>query len=251
MKSKKLFFAVLLPVALIWYVVAAKPLSYKPRPEALEIFRDSKTVFMKNQGLTGAWYIFTREGPQPAQKGFIFYPGGLVDPRAYAPMMHALARRGYLAVIASMPLDLAVLGYGQADTIMRTYTDVKTWAIGGHSLGGAMACRYVRQNSDKVKGVVLWASYPSNTFSLADIQIKVISIYGSNDGLATPAKIENSKKDLPREVRFVELKGGNHTQFGWYGEGEQIQRGDKPAGISRNQQQHAVIEATVDFLDAL
>jgi len=240
--------ALLLLVAML-YVAMAKPLSYKPWSEAREVFQKSRCAFINNRGLlTGTWYVFVPEGGQHPGKGFIFYPGGLVDPRAYAPFMQALAQQGYFAVIAAMPLDLAVLGYRRADSIIKAYPDITTWVIGGHSLGGVMACRYARAGN-KLSGVVLWASYTSKAFSLAHTDIKVISIYGSQDGLATVAKIENSKKELPKNTLFVEIKGGNHSQFGWYGNNGQLQRGDTPAAISRDRQQQCIIQATVDFLD--
>ena len=51
-----------------------------------------------------------------------------------------------------------------------------------------MACSYAKNFTDKVKGVVQWAAYPSPVFSLRDKDLKVISIFGTDDGLATPAK---------------------------------------------------------------
>ncbi len=59
-------------------------------------------------------YVFLPDRSKAQRKGFILYPGGLVDPRAYAPLMQAIAAEGYLAIIVSMPLDLAVLGYTRA-----------------------------------------------------------------------------------------------------------------------------------------
>ena len=37
---------------------------------------------------TGQWLVFEPQG-ETATTGFIFYPGGRVDARAYAPYMHA------------------------------------------------------------------------------------------------------------------------------------------------------------------
>ena len=53
-----------------------------------------------------------------------------------------------------------------------------------------MACSYAKYFTDKVEGVVLWAAYPFPMFSLRDKDIRVISVFGTDDGLATPAKIE-------------------------------------------------------------
>ena len=102
---------------------------------------------------------------------------------------------------------------------------------------------------DAVQGVILWASYPSPVFSLSDKDLKVISISGTNDGLATPAKIEASKADLPPDTDFVAIEGGNHTQFGWYDTyPAPVQPGDNSPGITRQQQQCRIISSTVEFL---
>jgi hypothetical protein len=49
---------------------------------------------------------------------------------------------------------------------------------------------------------------------------------------------------LPADTTRVIIPGGNHAQFGWYGD----QSGDNPAEISRLEQQSRVLSATVDFL---
>jgi hypothetical protein len=97
---------------------------------------------------------------------------------------------------------------------------------------------------------VLWASYPSAALSLAGSSLKAVSIFGTNDSLATPEKIEQSKKDLPPGTQCIAIAGGNHTQFGWYNNGKP-QRGDQPAGITRAQQQQAIVQHTVSFLEQL
>ena len=47
----------------------------------------------------------------PTHKGLIYYPGGLVDPEAYAVTAQGIADAGYLVVIPKMPLNLAFTGY--------------------------------------------------------------------------------------------------------------------------------------------
>ena len=53
-----------------------------------------------------------------ATMGFIFYPGALVDQRAYAYSMHAFATKGYAAFIVKMPLNIAFLGQENAAGII-------------------------------------------------------------------------------------------------------------------------------------
>jgi dienelactone hydrolase len=120
-------------------------------------------------------------------------------------------------------------------------------AVGGHSLGGAMAASYARKQPDKVQGLVLWAAYPSGSDDLSGHGLQVVSIYATRDGLTTGANIEASRRLLPSSTRWVAIEGGNHAQFGWYG----AQSGDQEATISREEQQAQIVTATVDLLRSL
>jgi len=193
---------------------------------------------------TNPWLVFT---PLTAtvETGFIFYPGGRVDPRAYAPAAHAIAAEGYLVVIVPMPLNLAAFAPNRALEVIAAYRSIEQWAIGGHSLGGAIAASFVAQYPRAVDALVLWASYPGKEDGLARRRdLAVTSIYGTLDGLSTVEKITTSRTLLPPQSNFIAIEGGNHAQFGWYGE----QRGDNPATIPHDTQQAQVVAATVAAL---
>jgi hypothetical protein len=182
--------------------------------------------------------------------GFIFYPGGLVDPRAYAPPAHAIAAQGYVVVIVKMIRDLAVLSADRADRVISDFNEIKTWVISGHSLGGSFACYYAFKHPDKVDGVVLWAAWPPEGYSLAGTDLKAISIYGTKDG--HPEDIKAGAALLPEGTPFVEIEGGNHTQCGYYWDGVNenfVQDGDNPADISREEQQRIMVQSTLTFLN--
>ncbi len=56
---------------------------------------------------------------------------------------------------------------------------------------------------------------------------------------------------LPEGTPFIEIEGGNHTQFGDYWDGVNenfVQEGDNPADISREEQEMQIIKATLNFL---
>lgn len=232
---------VLLGLAVIGFLVWANtPLG--PMPEALASLDSDPQVQVSGDD----WYAFKPAITQPTT-GFIFYPGGRVDPRSYAPAARDLAGRGYLVVIAPMPLNLAVFDPGRAAQVMQAYPFVRAWAVGGHSLGGAMAANFARSNPEQVRGLVLWASYPASSDDLSAANLAVVSIYGLLDGLATLDKIEASRPLLPPDTRWVALTGGNHAQFGWYG----AQPGDLTAQIDRRQQQILIIEATAALLEEI
>jgi pimeloyl-ACP methyl ester carboxylesterase len=107
-----------------------------------------------------------------------------------------------------------------------------------------MAANYAHKHPEAIAGLVFWASYPASSDNLSSQDIVVTSIYGSQDGLATRAKIEASRTLLPAQTTWVMIEGGNHAQFGWYG----LQPKDYPASISREDQQAQAIEATVELL---
>jgi hypothetical protein len=211
-------------------------------PEALQALRSDDTVLVE----LDPWFIF-----EPVEDigdtGFILYPGGHVDPRAYAPAARSIAQQGYLVIIVPMPLNLAVLGVSKADEIIEMYPGVNRWVIGGHSLGGAMSARYASRHPGRVQGMVLWASYPSSTDDLRESGLRVASIFGTRDGLTSLEEIRVSKTLLPPDTLWIEITGGNHAQFGYYGP----QSGDLEAEISMDEQQRMIVEGTLAVLSLL
>ena len=210
-----------------------------PMPETnQELESDSKVDVS-----TGQWLTFTPHGLK-ATTGFTIYPGGRVNYKSYAPPAHAIAAKGYLVVIMPMPLNLAVLGVNKANDPIKSYADIKAWAIGGHSLGGTMAAQFAHDNPAIIKGLVLWAAYPTSGSDFSKLTTKATTIHGTNDGLVSTSQIDDSMKLLPKDTVRVEIQGGNHSQFGWYGN----QPGDNPATISREEQQTQTVNATVQLL---
>jgi pimeloyl-ACP methyl ester carboxylesterase len=193
---------------------------------------------------TDEWITFSPAGQAP-RAGLIVYPGGHVDPRAYAPLARQIAAQGYRVVIVPMPLALAVLAPNRALQVMAHDPAIETWAIGGHSLGGAMSARFAYTHPDAVDGLVLWAAYPASTDDLSGYDLVVTSIYGTLDGLATGSRIDASRPLLPPVTRWVAIEGGNHAQFGDYGP----QSGDTPAIIPAEEQQALAAGATASLLE--
>jgi len=56
---------------------------------------------------------------------------------------------GVGVAVPKMRVNLAVLSPGRADAVIEGETDVSRWIVGGHSLGGAMACRYAGQRGGR------------------------------------------------------------------------------------------------------
>jgi hypothetical protein len=222
-----------------------------PSPEAAPAMRSDGGVTFARQG---DWLVFHPTPPPDTtivpgtvygvKTGLIVYPGARVDPRSYAPVARALADRGFLVVVVPMGLNLAVLSPDRARDVMRAYPGITSWAVGGHSLGGAMAARFADANKGGVGGLVLWAAYPPEGSRLAETTLPCASVFGTADKLATPAEIDDAKRLLPRGAAMTPIEGGNHSQFGSYG----AQPGDGKAVISAEEQRRQVVEATVRLL---
>jgi len=189
--------------------------------------------------------VFRPVSVQPTT-GFIFYPGGRVDYRSYAPALRDVAAQGYLVVLVPAPLNLMVFDMDAAGDIFPQLPEIEHWAVGGHSLGGAMAASYLYLNPGMADGLILWASYPAESNNLSDSGLKVLSIYGTLD-MAGMDKFDASRALLPADTTWVVIEGGNHAQFGDYGP----QPGDNVAIISAADQQVQIVDATAAFLAEL
>lgn len=228
-------------IGFVWWAAQ----TMEAMPEALVALESDETVVVDY----AVWLTFTPRDVQPT-RGFVFYPGARVDPRAYAPAAHAIAAEGYLVIIPPMPLNLALLAPNRANEIVAAYPEIDHWAIGGHSMGGAMANNYVaRQFTTDISNhfdlLILWGAYASANVELAtETELAVTVIYGTNDGYSTVAEVESRKIYLPPTTTYVAIEGGNHSQFGWYG----FQEGDGEATISYKEQQTQAIAATLNAL---
>ncbi len=242
-RRNKLIIAILLVVTVVLagFVVWAETPPV-PMTEALYALKSDSAVSVS----TGDWLVFSPLSSN-ASTGLIIYPGGRVDFRSYAPLAHAIASKGYLVVIPQMPLNLAVFGVNIADDVIKSYPQISAWAIGGHSLGGSMAAQFAYDNPSKVEGIVLMAAYPPSGVNLSRSNLSVTTIHGTNDGLVSEAQIFDSLKLLPSSAVLVEISGGNHAFFGWYGD----QAGDNVANISREFQQNQTATAILQLLEKL
>lgn len=170
-----------------------------------------------------------------------FYPGAKVEAKSYAPLLHGLAEQGIDCFLVKMPFNMALLNSNAAEKIINNY-NYENWYISGHSMGGVAATNYVIKNEDKVTGVILLASYP--TKKIPD-SVKLLSVYGSLDGVLNRENYNNGKQFWSKNSKEFEITGGNHAQFGNYGE----QKNDKKADISAEEQQEQTIRSIVGFIN--
>jgi hypothetical protein len=213
-------------------------------PEATAALEPGDGIRVVEVGGRGGRLEFAPEGAAPTT-GLIVYPGGKVPPAAYAPLARQVAAGGYLVAVVPMPLNLAVLGVDAALPVIAAHPEVRSWAIGGHSLGGAMAAQFVADHPGAIAGLALWASY--SPADLAASNIAAVSVWGSLDAGAERMGGPEARAALPPDAVFLELAGGNHEQMGWY----TGQPNDPPATLGRTEQTDLVAAATLELLARL
>jgi predicted alpha/beta-hydrolase family hydrolase len=208
-------------------------------PEARSALESSDDVLVTDR----AWLAFFPTS-EPADTGYVFYPGAKVAPEAYAPYARQIADEGFLVVVVRPPFNLAILNPGVAEPVLDTYSGVDNWAVGGHSMGGAVASQFAISQPERVQGLVLLGSRPiGNALSEHD-DLEAISVYGTRDAISTPDETLPTRDQMPPNARFIPIEGGNHSQFGYYG----LQPGDAEATISREAQVRQSVEATLQLL---
>ena len=208
---------------------------YKADMGEIEAFMPNKsTEVYKNDYIT--------IGDADAELGFVFYPGGKVEHTAYLPLMRALAARGIFCVLYDMPFNLAVLDVNAAEGIDKEYPEIMEWYAAGHSLGGSMIASYISDSPALYKGLVLLGSY--STSDISGLDIDVLSLYGSEDGVMNREKYEENKSNLPADFTEVVIDGGCHAYFGMYGE----QDGDGAASFSAEEQIIFTADTIYEFM---
>ncbi len=202
----------------------------------------AKKAAISNEDITVTktedYYLFepADEANLDETKGVIFYPGGKVEERAYAPLMQELAAKGERVYLMRMPFHLAIFDKNAADAVIDANKEVTDWTMMGHSLGGAMAASYAGAHQEEIDSLILLGAY--STSDLTESGIKVLSIYGSEDQVLNHAKYEKNRSNLPKDFTEYVIEGGNHAQYGFYGE----QKGDGTATIRAQEQQEQVLD---------
>ncbi len=235
-KRTKIFIAIL--VAVIVAIRVATGIYGNDYYRALSVDEyitssDGVTVSQIDEG-----YFFDGPGED---KALIFYPGAKVEEPAYAPLMKSLAEQGVDCFLIKMPMKLAILGVNKADDIRAKY-DYDNYYLAGHSLGGAMAANYAMEHLNDYSGLFLLAAYTTKDLTAA--QFPVVFIYGDNDKVLNREKLSTGFTLVPQDYKKVEIEGGNHAQFGSYGE----QEGDDTATITPEEQWQITVDMILENL---
>jgi hypothetical protein len=212
-------------------------ISYQPQANAILTYEEA-VEFDQHYGFV----------QDDATVGIIYYPGGLVHPKAYARFAKALSYMSNFSVFVTSPwFNLAITQIDLAEQVMRQHPDIDTWLIGGHSLGGTSAAFYTIDHLEKISGLFFLASYTTEQADFSSSNLPVISIVGSEDLVLNQTTYLDHQQYLPTNHVEVIIEGGNHSQFGDYGR----QRGDGEASIDGDEQKTYVIIALMNWFNQL
>jgi pimeloyl-ACP methyl ester carboxylesterase len=201
----------------------------------------------------GVWRFASALPASSPLPALVFFPGALVDPRAYAPLARAVALAGFPAFLIELPRRGAFGGDADPEvdsrlaSVLRVLGENARIALAGHSLGAVVAARLAARAFPQLGGLIVIGSSHPRDVDLSSLQIPVTKIVGTRDGLASPADVRRNAPKLPATTRWVWVEGGNHSQFGWYG----LQPGDWPATIDASQQRQIMIDGVIDTLRQL
>jgi pimeloyl-ACP methyl ester carboxylesterase len=227
-------------VFVTWSLIA-----YRANDEARQAARSDGVVRVVRTD--GVWR-FEPTGAVAPGPTLVFFPGGLVDPRAYAPLARAVARAGHRVVLVELPRRGAFGGADSPKLTARIRSSLAlvggAFVLGGHSRGAVVASRVAAGGAPRLAGLVLIGTSHPRDYDLSSLGVPVTKIVGTRDGLATPAKVRQNAALLPPQTRWVWVEGGNHSQFGWYG----FQPLDRWARVDARTQRQIMIDAVLDLL---
>jgi len=182
--------------------------------------------------------------------GLVFICGSGIAAEAYAPLLRPVAEEGYPVFVVRLPYRFAPLeshkrmAVDRAREVIVAHPEVTHWVIAGHSLGAALAARMANADAASLAAMVLVATTHPKDVNLSFLRIPVMKVYASNDGVAPPDRVLANRGLLPPHTKWVEIAGGNHSQFGRYGH----QLFDGTATIRREEQEALTRSGILDVL---
>ena len=175
--------------------------------------------------------------------GFIIYPGGKVDERAYAALAKELHQNGDTVVIVEVLFHLSILDNNVAKSVIENNPQIENWYLIGHSLGGTSASIFASENPELISGIIFLGSYTYK--DLRNYSFACLIITGSNDKVLNHEKALAAEEWYPSNTKWSVIEGGNHAYYGDYGN----QAGDGVAAISPQQQQRETVDIILNWIN--
>jgi hypothetical protein len=161
------------------------------------------------------------------QNSLVFVPGGLVEPKSYIKFLDLVATKTKMTIYLQKPfLNLAITNVNQTSNIIRRY-DLRGVTVAGHSLGGVVACRNVKENPDKFSKLILYGAYCDQ--SISELNKPVYDLVGANDQILNRKSHDEAKNNLPKGSTSLDVNGASHSGPFDYG----LQKGDGNMDISQ------------------
>lgn len=202
--------------------------------------------------LEGSTALEFRPTSESDRSALIFICGAGIHAHAYAPLLRPIAEAGYPVFIVKLPYRFAPLAshkdevVGRTLQLMASHPEIARWVVAGHSLGGALAARVALSTRGRDVSFVLIGTTHPRDHDLSKLEARITKVYATNDGVAPVDGVMANRRLLPETTVWVEIKGGNHSQFGHYGH----QLFDGTATITREAQQAATRQVLLDAVGA-
>lgn len=228
-------------IFVVWSLIA-----YRASPAAKRAWADTAGVEFRSAG-DGIWHMASSVARDSALE-FVFFPGALVDPKAYAPLLRSVALAGYPVTLVELPRRGAFGGAESTELYDRINTVLARRdhgvVVAGHSRGGVVASQVAADRPQDLAGLILIGTSHPRDVDLSNLTIPVTKIVGTHDGLASRNEVEANSALLPEHTRWIWVEGGNHSQFGWYG----FQPMDRRPRIAAAVQRQIMLDAVMAVL---
>ncbi len=202
------------------------------------------------QVLASAQALELRPASGLQSRGLVFFCGSGVAAEAYVPLLRPITEAGHRVFIVRLPWRFAPLeshrdeAIAQARALMAAHPETSGWVAAGHSLGGAIAARWMQAPQPGVAALVLVGTTHPKDHDLSALTLPVTKVYADHDDVAPAHRVLGNRALLPASTQWLEIKGGNHSQFAHYG--RQLFDGD--ATITREEQQRQTRGALLQAL---
>ncbi len=236
-KKLKITLIILIPLILIGGVIGAFFIYVGNYYHAVEYTHNEEVEITSYNG----YNLYSKKNVE-ASSLYIFYPGALVEDKAYQGLAETIALENIDVAVVSMPFNLAFFGMNKANDVIGDLPHYGSYYLGGHSLGGAMAGSYEsKDTSNKIKGMILLASYVT---SKQPSLVECLTIRGSEDKVLKSDKYEENRNYFSSKYVEYTIPGGNHGNFGNYGH----QSGDGEASITNEEQWKITAKLIKEFV---